>query len=412
MTKDGFKINIKKMKKLSEDFTKKSQEIEKEIFKIVGEEFNVKSTKQLSEILFEKMKIPTKGLKKTPKGVVSTKESELLKLKGEYEIIDLILEYRELTKMLTTYIDNLIPMVDKNDRLHPEFLQLGTATGRMSSKGPNIQNIPTGGDYGKKIRECFICEKDFSLVSFDYSQIELRVAAILSQDKKLIKAFQENKDIHSTVAEEIFGEENKETRRKAKIINFGILYGMGASSLRKNLNSGIIKDEISMQEARDYLDKYFEKFSGLAKYISKTKEEVKEKGYSTTLFGRKRFFPEINSKIPFIHAMAERMCVNAPIQGTATGDIVKIAMKKVEEFLEKNNYSSLRAERSNLEKNNMEVKILAQVHDELIFEISDNKLKKIIPEIEKIMEGILENSDLEKKYKTTPLKVSGVVGKN
>lgn len=393
MTENGFKIDIKKMKKLSKTFSKKSIKIEEEVYKIAGEKFNLKSTKQLSEILFQKMQIPTKGLKKTPKGVVSTKESELLKLKGEHEIIDLILEYRELTKMLTTYIDNLIPMVDKNYRLHPEFLQLGTSTGRMSSKNPNIQNIPTAGNYGKKIRECFICEQNFSLVSFDYSQIELRVAAILSQDTKLMKAFREDKDIHSAVAEEIFGEENPETRRKAKVINFGILYGMGATSLRKNLNEGISENEISLQVARDYLDKYFEKFSGLAKYISETKKEVKEKGYSTTLFGRIRFFPEINSKIPFIKAMAERMCVNAPIQGTATGDIIKIAMKKVDNFLVEKSLKN-------------EVKILAQVHDELIFEICDKNLEKIIPEIQKIMEGVLENSNLENKYKKTPLKVS------
>ena len=399
MTKNGFKVDIKKMKSLSKVFSKKSLEIEKKIFKIAGKEFNIKSTKQLSEILFETLEIPTKGLKRTPKGVVSTKESELLKLKGEYEIIDLILEYRELIKMLSTYIDNLIPMVDENDRLHPDFLQMGTSTGRMSSKNPNIQNIPTNGEYGKKIRECFISDKNFSLVSFDYSQIELRVAAILSQDIKLMKAFIDNKDIHSAVAEEIFGEENKETRKKAKAINFGILYGMGANSLRKNLNEGVSENEVSLQEARDYLDKYFDKFSGLAKYISQTKEYVKEKGYSVTLFGRKRFFPEVNSKIPFIRSMVERMCVNAPIQGTATGDIVKIAMKKVNDFLEKQSFKS-------------DVRILAQVHDELIFEILDSKLEKVIPEIEKIMERILKNSDLEDKYKKIPLKVSGVIGKN
>lgn len=399
MTKNGFKIDIKKMKNLSSVFTKKATEIEKKVYEIAGAEFNLKSTKQLSEILFEKMQIPTTGLKKTPKGVVSTKESELVKLQGEYEIIDFILEYRELTKMLSTYIDNLIPMVDSQERLHPEFLQLGTSTGRMSSKNPNIQNIPTGGDYGKKVRECFVCEKDFSLVSFDYSQIELRVAAIMSQDQKMIDVFKKDQDIHSAVAKEIFGEETPESRRKAKAINFGILYGMGANSLRKSLNEGVLENEVSLVDARKYLDDYFEKFSGLADFISNTKDEVKEKGYSTTLFGRKRFFPEMNSKVPFIRAMAERMCVNAPIQGTATGDIVKIAMQKVQNFLEK----------KSLEK---KVLILAQVHDELIFEISDHNLNKVIPEIEKIMEGVLENSNLAKKYKTVPLKVSQNIGKN
>ena len=402
MTKNGFKLDIKKLKIISKKFSIRAAEIENDVYKIAGEKFNLKSTKQLSVILFEKLELPTKGLKKTPKGVVSTKESELQKLAGRHNIIDLILEYRELTKMLSTYVDNLIPMVDSKDRLHPEFLQMGTSTGRMSSKNPNIQNIPTGGQYGKKIRECFIAQENFSLVAFDYSQIELRVAAILSQDKKLIKAFVDGKDIHTAVAEEIFGVENPENRRKAKVINFGILYGMGATSLRKNLNEGKEKDSedfLSLQDARDYLDQYFEKFSGLAKFIENTKNEVKEKGYSTTLFGRKRFFPEINSKVPFIRAMAERMAVNAPIQGTATGDIVKIAMIDVDKYLEKENLKS-------------NVKILAQVHDELIYEISDSVLKKVIPEIEKIMEGVLENSDLDKKFKTVPLKTTGIVGKN
>lgn len=399
MTTNGFKLDIPKLSKLSVDFTARATKIEKKVFAIAGEVFNLKSTKQLSVILFEKLGLPTKGLKKTPKGVVSTKESELQKLAGDHEIIDLILEYRELSKMISTYIDNLIPMVDEGDRLHPEFLQMGTSTGRMSSKSPNIQNIPTSGQYGKQIRACFICDNDSSLVSFDYSQIELRVAAIMSQDKKLMQVFIDGKDVHTTVAEEIFGKETPENRRKAKAINFGILYGMGASSLRKSLNEGVIENELSVVDARNYLDEYFEKFSGLAKFISDTKIEVQEKGYSTTLFGRKRFFPEINSKVPFIKAMAERMAVNAPIQGTATGDIVKIAMAQVNDYLEKN---TLKAD----------VKILAQVHDELIYEIKKTAIDKVIHEIEKIMEGVLKNSHLDKKFKQVPLEVNGVVGKN
>ena len=391
MTKNGFKIDLKKLKNLSTIFQKKILEIEKEIFKISGNEFNVKSTQQLSKVLFQELEISSKGLKKTPKGVISTKESELLKLKGQHKIIDLILEYRELAKMLSTYVDNIIPIVDTDDRIHPEFLQLGTSTGRMSSKNPNIQNIPAGGKYGSLIREVFIPKKDFLLVSFDYSQIELRIASLLSEDKKLIKAFRENQDIHSAVAEEIFGEETKETRRKAKIINFGILYGMGANSLKKNLNEGNNEQEIKVADARKYLDDYFEKFSGLASYIEKEKQRVREYGFTTTLFGRKRFFPEINSKVPFIKAMAERMAINAPIQGSSA-DIIKIAMIKIDEFLEKENL-----------KDN--VKMLAQVHDELIFEIEKNTFEKVYKKIDEIMENILNNSDLEKKYKKVPLVV-------
>ena len=391
MTKNGFKIDLKKLKNLSTIFQKKILEIEKEIFKISGNEFNVKSTQQLSKVLFQELEISSKGLKKTPKGVISTKESELLKLKGQHKIIDLILEYRELAKMLSTYVDNIIPTVDSDNRIHPEFLQLGTSTGRMSSKNPNIQNIPAGGKYGSLIREVFIPKKDFLLVSFDYSQIELRIASLLSEDQKLIKAFRENQDIHSAVAEEIFGEETKETRRKAKIINFGILYGMGANSLKNNLNEGNNDEEIKIADARKYLDDYFEKFSGLASYIEKEKQRVKEDGFTTTLFGRKRFFPEINSKVPFIKAMAERMAINAPIQGSSA-DIIKIAMIKIDEFLEKENL-----------KDN--VKMLAQVHDELIFEIEKNTFEKVYKKIDEIMENILNNSDLEKKYKKVPLVV-------
>jgi len=398
MTLNGFKIDLEKLKNLSKKFNKKISEIEIKIFKISKREFNVKSTKQLSEVLFEELEIPSKGLKKTPKGVVSTKESELLKLKGTHKIIDLILEYRELSKMLSTYIDNIIPTVDDDNRIHPDFLQLGTSTGRMSSKNPNIQNIPTSGNYGSKIREVFIPEENFNLVSFDYSQIELRLAAILSGDKKMKEAFISNQDIHSKVALEIFDEETKETRRKAKIINFGILYGMGVNSLKKNLNEGSGEEEISVSNARQYLDEYFEKFSGLAKYIENSKEEAKEKSFTTTLFGRKRFFPEINSKIPFIKAMAERMAINAPIQGSGA-DIIKIAMIDIWEYLKKENLFN-------------EVKMTAQVHDELIFEIHKSVSKKIILKIEEIMESVLNNSNLDKKYKEVPLVVNMISGKN
>ena len=397
MTKNGFKVDKKKLQKLSTTFKTKTKKIEEKIFKLSGQEFNIKSTQQLSKILFEKLGISSKGLKKTPKGVISTRESELFKLKGNHKIIDLILEYRELNKMVSTYIDNIIPILDSNDRLHPEFLQLGTSTGRMSSKNPNIQNIPVGGTYGSKIREVFISEKGFFLASFDYSQIELRVAALMSQDKKMITFFKNGKDIHSAVAKEIFGEENKETRRKAKVINFGILYGMGINSLRKNLNSGV-NEEISIKEAREYLDNYFDKFNDLASFIEQVKNNVRENGYSETLFGRKRFFPEINSKVPFIRAMAERMAVNAPIQGTAA-DIIKLAMIEINKYIKEQKLSK-------------KVKLIAQVHDELIFEIKNEIPKKILQDIEKIMEDVLKNSDLDKKYKKVPLEVHACFGEN
>ena len=394
MNENGFKIDIKLLKKLSKDFNNKIQKLEKEIYELAGEsEFNIKSTQQLSKILFEKMGLPTKGLKKTPKGVVSTKESELLKLQGEYPIIDKILEFRELAKMISTYVDNLIPLIekDKNSRLHYKILQLGTTTGRMSSKDPNIQNIPTSGDYGKEIRKVFIAEKDFSLVSFDYSQIELRLAAIISQDKKMLQTFESGEDIHSSVSQEIFGDTSSESRRKAKIINFGILYGMGVNSLTKAL-------ETDRKSAQDFLSSYFEKFSGIADYIEKIKAEVTENGFSKTLYGRKRFFPEINSKLGFIKAMAERMAVNAPIQGSSA-DIIKLAMKEIWLLLEKENL---------LEK----VRPLAQIHDELIFEIDKKIIDEITPKIKKIMESVLDKNPIDKKLKKVPLIVEPKIGNN
>lgn len=394
INKNGWKINIKKLKELSENFNQKIQKLEKEIYELAGEDnFNIKSTQQLSKILFEKMELPTKGLKKTPKGVISTKESELLKLQGEHIIIDKILEFRELAKMTSTYIDNLIPEIekDKDSRLHYQILQMGTSTGRMSSKSPNIQNIPTSGDYGKEIRKVFIAEKGFKLVGFDYSQIELRIAAILSQDKKLLKTFENNEDIHSAVSQEIFGDVSLESRRKAKVINFGILYGMGVNSLSKSL-------ETDRKTAQEYLNNYFEKFSGLTEYINNVKEKTKEDGFTRTLYGRKRFFPEINSKLGFIKAMAERMAVNAPIQGSSA-DIIKLAMGEIWELLKSENILN-------------EVKPIAQIHDELIFEIKENKMNEIIPKIKEIMEKVLDKNPIDKNLKKVPLIVEPKIGDN
>ncbi|PID83527.1 hypothetical protein CSB11_00740 [Candidatus Campbellbacteria bacterium] len=396
MTQRGFLVDVAKLKKYSKNFHKKAHDIEKKVYQIAGEEFNLKSTQQLSKVLFQKMNLPTTGLKKTPKGVISTKESELLKLKGKHEIIDLILEYRELVKMISTYLDNLEQMLDDQNRIHPEFLQIGTSTGRMSSRNPNIQNIPTSGEYGSKIREIFIAEKNFVLASFDYSQIELKTASLMSQDKFLLKAFKDQKDIHTQVAKDIFGEETKESRRKAKVINFGILYGMGVNALRKNINSS--GDEISLKEAKEYLENYFAKYSGLYEFMQKIKKDVSEKGYTETLFGRRRYFPEINSKNAFLKAMAERTAQNAPIQGTATGDIVKLAMKEIKNYLEKNNLKN-------------DVFLLAQVHDELIFEITENKKDEISKEIQNIMENILFKQKLADKYKML-LKTDVSFGKN
>lgn len=381
MTEVGIKIDIDRLKQLSKDYHKELSSLEKKIWKMAGLEFNIASPKQLGEVLFEKMGLKTKNQKKNASGGFSTKESELEKLKEVHPIAELILDYRELAKLLGTYIDTIPTLVDKNDRLHSEFLQAGSATGRMASQNPGIQNIPNKTDLGREIRKSFIAEKGWKLVSFDYSQIELRIAAFLSGDKKLIEIFKNGEDVHTAVASEVFGvkPENvtKEMRTKAKVINFGVMYGMGVTALQKNIGTG-------RQEAQEFLDGYFNKFFGLAEYLENVKRETVGKGFTETFFGRRRYFPEIHSKLPFMKAQAERMAINAPIQGTEA-DIIKLAMIEIDKFLIK----------KDLKK---DARLLLQVHDELVYEVRENIVSSLSPEIKKIMENIID-----------PKKTSGVV---
>jgi DNA polymerase-1 len=380
MTEVGIKIDVERLKELSKKYHKELASLEKKIWKIVGEEFNISSPKQLGEMLFVKMGLKPKNQKKTATGGFSTKESELEKLREVHPIADLILEYREFSKLLGTYIDAIPTMVDKNNRLHSEFLQAGAATGRMASQNPGIQNIPNKTDLGREIRKSFIAEKGWKLVSFDYSQIELRIGAFLSGDKKLIEIFKNGEDVHTAVAREVFGVEakdvTKEMRSKAKTINFGVMYGMGVTALQKNIGT-------DRAEAKEFLDGYFNKFSGLAEYLENVKRETAQKGYTETFFGRRRYFPEINSKLPFMKAQAERMAINAPIQGTGA-DITKIAMLDVDKFIKM----------KGLEK---DVRLLLQVHDELVYEVKENIVESVAPEIKKIMQNVID-----------PKKTSGV----
>src|SRR5581483_140224 len=349
--------------------------LEKKIWKIAGAEFNISSPKQLGEILFTKMGL--KGQKKTASGGFSPKESELEKLKNEHEIAGLVLEYRELSKLLGTYIDTIPTQVDTNSRLHSDFLQAGSATGRMASQNPNLQNIPNKTELGREIRKSFVADTDWKLVSFDYSQIELRIAAFLSGDKKLIEIFKTGEDVHTAVAKEVFGvsadKVTKEMRVRAKTINFGVMYGMGVLALKQNLGT-------TKEDAQRFLDEYFEKFSGLAEYLEKIKREVAVTGYTETYFGRRRYFPEIRSKLPFMKAAAERMAINAPIQGTEA-DIIKIAMIEVDKFLKS-------------KKIKKDVRLLLQVHDELVYEIKEDLVGQVSPEIRKIMENVIPAKDI------------------
>ena len=377
MKEKGVLIDVKYLKKLSKDYHKNLSVIEKKIYKHAGDEFNINSPKQLGEVLFDKLELSPKNQKKTSTGARSTRESELQKMKDLHPIIKEIFAYRELQKLLSTYIDNIPELLDKDDRLHATFLQAGTTTGRMASQNPNLQNIPIRTQLGRNIRNAFIATKGYKLVALDYSQIELRVAAFLSADEKLIENFKTGGDIHAKVASEVFDVPidmvDAEMRREAKVINFGIQYGMGVNALKDNLGT-------TRAEAQKYLNEYFKVFSGLAHYMHEIKLDAARNGYTETYFGRKRHFEGINSNIPYIRAMAERMAINAPIQGTQS-DIIKIAMARIDGYLEENNLAK-------------EAPLLLQVHDELVYEIKESKVKEIAEEIKKIMEEVLNPKDI------------------
>ena len=380
MDKKGVKIDTAFLADLSKTYHTELSKLEKKIWEYAGVEFNINSPKQLGEIIFDKMALTAKGLKKTSGGARSTRESELEKLRDSHPMIPLLFEYRELQKLLSTYIDTIPTLVDKDGRLHAHFIQAATTTGRMSSKGPNLQNIPTKTDLGRAIRKAFIAEKGFVICALDYSQIELRIAAFLSNDQKLIEIFTKGEDVHTAVASEVFevslDKVDKEMRRKAKVINFGILYGMGVNALRTNLGEGTDR-----AEAQKFYNDYFTKFSGLAKYLDEVKADAKRKGYTETFFGRRRYFEGIDSKVPFIRAMAERMAINAPIQGT-NADIVKIAMKHIDDYLVKENLEN-------------DAQLILQVHDELVYEMREGKVKEISENIKKIMESVIDPKDIK-----------------
>jgi DNA polymerase-1 len=370
--KIGVKIDVKYLKDLSKKYHKKLDTLIAEIYKHAGREFNIGSPKQLGEILFDTLNLTAKGMKKTAGGARSTKESELMKLMDSHPIIKLILEYRELSKLLSTYIDSIPKLVDKDGRLHTRFLQMGAATGRMASIDPNLQNIPIKSELGRAIRNAFIVEDGYCFAAFDYSQFELRIAAFLSGDEKLISIFKEGIDIHTAVSSQVFkvplDEVTANMRRQAKVINFGILYGMGVNALRANLGS-------TKEEAQTFLEEYFKTYPTVADFLEKVKVITKDLGYTTTFFGRRRYFPDIKSKLPFMRASAERMAINAPIQGTLA-DITKAAMIKIDEYIVK-------------EKLEDKVRLLLQVHDELDYEIHESVKNKVIPKIKEIMESVL-----------------------
>lgn len=385
MEHNGIKIDTKFISEMSEELNSKIANLEKEIYKAIGYEFNINSTQQLSSVLFEVLKLPTNEVKKTKTGI-STAAGELEKLKGAHPVIDFILEYRELMKLKTTYVDALPELINKKtNRVHTNFNQAITATGRLSSSNPNLQNIPIRGDYGGQIRKSFVANAGLSLLCVDYSQIELRIIASLSEDERMMKAFEDDGDIHLSTASEIFGvsadKVTKQMRRSAKTINFGIIYGMSSYGLSGGLG-------ISHEEAREYIEKYFNLHHGIKRYIDETIEKAREQGYVETLFGRKRPIAEINSSVFNVRATAERMAINMPVQGTAA-DLIKQAMIKISD---------------KLQVTSDKAKMLLQVHDELVFEVPKEEVKKVGKLVKDIMENVYE-------FKV-PIKVDLSVGDN
>lgn len=370
MEERGIKIKRNVLAKLSKELTHELALLEKKIFKLSGGPFNVNSPSQLSDLLFKKMSIATKGLRKTPGGVISTQASELAKLAHAHPIVGLILQYRELAKLKTTYVDAFPALInEKTGRLHTRFIQTGAATGRLSSEEPNLQNIPVRGTRANDVRKAFVAEQGFSLVSFDYSQIELRLAAALSHDEKMMRAFSEGHDVHALTASFVnkvpLEKVTEEMRRQAKTLNFGVLYGMGASAFAEAA-------AMPREQAKKYIEEYFKDFSGIARYIEEIKDEARRVGFVRTITGRRRYIPEIHAHHQMVRAQAERIAVNMPIQGS-DADINKLAMIAIHsEF-----------------GNNEEVRMLLQIHDALLFEIKNEKIKEAAPRIKKIMESVV-----------------------
>jgi DNA polymerase-1 len=383
MEMTGIRIDLALMKDLSEELQKEISSVEERIYFIAGERFNINSPKQLQEILFDKLKLRT--VKRTKTGY-STDVDVLEELSLEHELPGEILEHRTLSKLKNTYVDALPRLVNpETGRVHTSFNQTVTATGRLSSSDPNLQNIPVRGRWGTRIREAFIAEEDHLLLSADYSQIELRILAHLSNDKGLIRIFNEDRDIHSMTASELFGlpEEmvDAEMRRRAKTVNFGIVYGISPYGLSKEL-------QIGTDEAKQYIETYFVRHEGVRRYIDEQIRQATEKGYVTTIFNRKRPIPELKSKNKTTRQLGERLAMNTPIQGSAA-DIIKVAMINIHK---------------RLKKEGLMTRMLLQVHDELLFEVPVKEVDNVRRLVKDEMEGAVSLS--------VPLKVDIGIGRN
>ncbi len=385
MEREGICLEVDALHKLSEELVADLQNIQKAIYEAAGGEFLISSPKQVGEVLFDQLKIMEKP-KKTKTGQYATSEDVLNKLTDKHPIVQHILDYRELTKLKNTYVDVLPSLVNPDTgHIHTTFNQVVAATGRLSSDHPNLQNIPIRTERGRQVRKSFVPRSDrHTLLAADYSQIELRIIAAISKDEGMMSAFRNDLDIHASTASKVFGvplkEVTREMRRKAKAVNFGIAYGQGAFGLAQNLN-------ISRKEAKEIIDNYFDQFGGVHEYMGAVVEKARAKGYCETILGRRRYLRGIDSPNAIERNAAERLAINAPIQGSAA-DMIKIAMIDVQNMLEKGNYKT---------------KMLLQVHDELVFDVPDEELEEMVEKIARIMSDAIKTE--------VPIKVEAGVGK-
>ncbi|HOD96634.1 MAG TPA: DNA polymerase [Candidatus Paceibacterota bacterium] len=381
----GIKINPDHFYRLTDELNHELQKLEKEIFELTNSEFNINSPKQLSQVIFQKLNLNNKHLSKTATGLLSTRENELIKIKDLHPAIAKILQYRELMKLKSTYLEPLPSLMDENCRIHTTYNQTGTATGRLSSENPNLQNIPIEGELAKKIRQGFVAEKGYQFVGFDYSQIELRIAASLADDPKMKEAFLNDQDIHALTAAEInnttLDQVTPAMRRQAKTLNFGILYGMGAKAFSETA-------QIPKDQAKKFIEEYYHDFANIKDWREKTLAEARQTGCVKTLSGRIRWVWDLISGNQKYRSLAERAAINFPIQGLAA-DIIKKAMIKINDFLQKENAID-------------DIRLILQIHDELIFEVKENKVEWTINNLLPLME--------QNEFLSVPLKAQYYTG--
>lgn len=386
----GIKLDAKFLKRMSEELHAEVKSLEKRIFALTGKEFNIASPKQLGDVLYDDLGLGSK-IKKTKTGQKSTNVGELEKIKDEHEVVPLILEYREVTKLLSTYIDTLPTFIKEDGRVHAKFVQTGAGTGRFSCEDPNLQNLPVKTELGKRVREAFVAEKGKVLLSCDYAQVDLRAAAILSQDPHLLEIFEKGIDVHTGTAARVFHVKEEEVtplmRRHAKAINFGILYGMGVTALKEGMG-------VERAEAQEFYDQYKATFSRLMEYLEEVKAYAWKHGHTLTLLGRRREVPLLKSPLSFLRAQGERIAINAPIQGTSA-DILKLAMIDADAYITEKGWQD-------------KVQLLLQIHDELVFELDDDVAEEAKKEITHILEKVLS----KRKLSTLPLVVSASLGPN